>query len=99
MIEDEVQTIRERMKQILESCQRSVPVKEDQPVYQNHNSNEIGKDPVIPWMLEEWRRTSIPDWQRILKESINSGDLNREKYARWMLKEVLEDPEFQEQEL
>ena len=43
-----------------------------------------------PWLLEEWRRTAIPAWRRILQESIQSGDNKREVYARWMLNEVLE---------
>lgn len=97
MIEDEVKAIRDRIKQILESCQKSIPLKEKQPVSEVRNSNETGKESIIPWMLEEWRRISIPDWHRILEESINSGDKKREEYARWMLREILEDPEYQEQ--
>jgi hypothetical protein len=49
------------------------------------------------WFLAEWRRISIPDWRRILLESINAKDIKREEYSRWMLKEVLEDPEYKEQ--
>jgi hypothetical protein len=45
------------------------------------------------WVLEEWRRVSIPEWRRILKDSIEQGDRKREEYARWMLREVLLDPE------
>lgn len=48
------------------------------------------------WMLEEWRRISIPDWRRILKESLEKKDTRREEYARWMLREVLLDPEYKE---
>ncbi len=48
------------------------------------------RDQAGNWMLEEWRRTAIPAWRRILKESIQSGDTKRETYARWMLNEVLE---------
>ena len=51
---------------------------------------------VEPWMLWEWRRVSIPEWQRILQESIAVGDQRREAYARWMLREVLLDPDYQE---
>ena len=50
------------------------------------------------WFLEEWRRTSLPSWRRILKESIESSNKHREEYARWMLKEILEDPEYREEE-
>ena len=43
------------------------------------------------WVLEEWRRTALPAWRRILQESIEAGNAHRETYARWMLDEVLED--------
>ena len=43
-----------------------------------------------PWILQEWRRISIHQWQDILRESIRQGDKEREEYARWMLREVLE---------
>ena len=49
-----------------------------------------------PWMLWEWRRVSIPDWQRILQDSLNQGDSRREQYARWMLRDILLDPYYQE---
>jgi hypothetical protein len=45
------------------------------------------------WLLEEWRRISIPEWRRILRESIESGDRKREDYARWMLADILQDPD------
>lgn len=45
-------------------------------------------------LMEEWRRISIPAWRRILKESIQEGNKRREKYARWMLKEVLKDKDY-----
>jgi hypothetical protein len=48
------------------------------------------------WMLEEWRRISLPEWRRKLKESIESNNASREEYARWMLREVLDDPEYKE---
>jgi hypothetical protein len=48
------------------------------------------------WTLGEWRRLSVPGWRRILRESIEQKDRDRERYARWMLKEVLEDPDFEE---
>jgi len=50
------------------------------------------------WLLEEWRRISLPEWQWILKESMEGKDWKREEYARWMLREVLEDPEYREEE-
>ena len=43
-----------------------------------------------PWILEEWRRVSIPEWRRILREAEAAGDNRRKKYAQWMLSEVLE---------
>ena len=48
------------------------------------------------WVLEEWRRVSIPAWRRILQDSIERTDPKREEYARWMLREVLQDPEYEE---
>jgi hypothetical protein len=54
---------------------------------------EEGLEPLMLW---HWRRVSIPEWQRILKESIESGDRRREEYARWMLREVLLDPDYEE---
>ena len=53
-------------------------------------------DDFEPWMLWEWRRISIPEWRRILSESMKRADHRREKYARWMLAEVLLDPEDEE---
>ena len=62
---------------------------------------EAGRKPQIaegfePWALWEWRRVSIPDWRRILTESIHNGDVRREEYARWMLRDILLDPEYEE---
>ena len=62
---------------------------------------EAGQEPakthdLEPWMLWEWRRISIPDWQRILQDSLNQGDSRREQYARWMLRDILLDPYYQE---
>jgi len=48
------------------------------------------------WLLEEWRRTSIPEWRNILRQSIQAKDTKRQEYARWMLKEILLDPEYTE---
>jgi len=45
------------------------------------------------WVLEEWRRVSIPEWRRVLREAEAQGDARREEYARWMLREVLEADE------
>ena len=49
-----------------------------------------------PWMLWEWRRISIPEWQDILKHSAANGNERREEYARWMLRDILLDPEYEE---
>ena len=56
------------------------------------------RDKAECWLLEEWRKTSIPEWQKILKESIESKNAHREEYARWMLREILEDPDYLEEE-
>lgn len=49
-----------------------------------------------PWALWEWRRVSLPQWQQILKESIADGDKHREEYAKWMLRDILLDPDYEE---
>jgi len=41
--------------------------------------------------FEEWRRVSIPDWKRILAESVEKKDTRRIEAAQKMLKELLED--------
>lgn len=65
---------------------------------------DAGREPaqeegVEPWMLWEWRRVSTPEWRDILRMSIDRGDTRRESYARWMLKEILLDPEYTEDQL
>ena len=62
---------------------------------------EAGREPADcegcePWMLWEWRRVSIPRWREILQASIFRGDRAREKYARWMLRDILLDPDYEE---
>jgi hypothetical protein len=49
-------------------------------------------------LIDEWRRISLPEWRTILQESIETNNTSREEYARWMLREVLEDPEYKEKE-
>lgn len=51
---------------------------------------------VEPWMLWEWRRVSIPQWRHILDEATKAGPKHRERYARWMLRDVLLDPDYRE---
>ncbi len=43
-----------------------------------------------PWILQEWRRTSIPEWQRILQEARTAGNQTLAIYAAWMLSDILE---------
>jgi hypothetical protein len=64
---------------------------------------DAGREPVLeaglhPWILWEFRRVCIPEWREILRNSIAMGDRRREHYARWMLKEILLDPDYQEEE-
>lgn len=60
--------------------------------------DHAGREPIgegaEPWMLWEWRRISIPEWRRVLAESIEQGTTHREDYARWMLRDVLLDPDY-----
>ena len=53
-------------------------------------------DGFVPWMLWEWRRVSVPEWRKTLKDSIVAGNRARADYARWMLREVLFDPEYED---
>jgi len=55
-----------------------------------------GEVPQANPVLEKWRRVSTPDWRCTLQESIAQGDSDREKYARWMLRDILLDPEYEE---
>lgn len=48
------------------------------------------------WVLWEWRRVSIPEWRRILAESMEAGDQERTEYAVWMLGEVLQHADCME---
>ena len=50
-----------------------------------------------PWALREWRRVSIPEWREILAKSVDANESRREDYARWMLREVLLDAQYEEQ--
>lgn len=64
-----------------------------------HNNVELKrqlKSEAECWLLEEWRRISLPEWRRILQESIDSHDTKREEYARYILREILEDSEYVE---
>jgi hypothetical protein len=48
------------------------------------------------WPLEQWRLTALPEWRKQLRESITSLQMGQARYAYWVLKEVLEDPEYKE---
>ena len=47
-------------------------------------------------LLEEWRRTAIPSWRQRLAEATGFRDFGMMKRARWMLRDILIDPEYQE---
>ena len=51
------------------------------------------------WVLAEWRRLSTPEWRSHLRSSVASGDQEQEEYARWMLLEILLDPEYSRENL
>lgn len=46
------------------------------------------------WVQKRWQEISVSAWRRILRESIQGGDQRREKFARYMLGGVLNDPEY-----
>ena len=70
-------------------------LREAKPEVLKELRKELGENTKC-WVLEEWRRVSIPSWRKILMESIVAGDLSREHYARWMLSDILEDTEQRE---
>ena len=45
-------------------------------------------------VLEEWRKSCIPEWRVKLKEHVTRGDREGERDARWMLREILLDPDY-----
>ena len=71
-------------------------LRQNKPEILAYLRQEPAQDSLVPWMLQEWRRVSIPDWRRILRESVTKGDKGRADYALWMLTEVLFDPEYEE---
>jgi len=64
---------------------------------------EAGKEPVEgsaePWLLWEWRRISLPQWREALEDAVAMEDNPREAYARWMLRDILFDPDYEEIQL
>jgi hypothetical protein len=59
-----------------------------------HNSRKEAQNS----LLEQWRKIAIPEWRRVLKLTLYMRDKPREEYARWMLKDLLHDPEYREEE-
>ena len=47
-------------------------------------------------LLEEWRVAAIPDWKDRLERATWSGDSAMVKRSRWMLRDILLDPEYRE---
>lgn len=50
-------------------------------------------------MFSEWIKISTPEWRGKLEESIKAGDSFKEKFARYMLKDILNDPEYKDIEI
>lgn len=100
MTEDRLQVIREGMWRILNSegethsvgaepAQNEVPEYEQPRIKDKAVSLSSSKHSSAPGILEEWRRVSIPEWRRILKDAELAGDTPRARYAQWMLSDVL----------
>ena len=47
-------------------------------------------------LLDQWRATAIPHWRDRLEKATESGDSAIVKKARWMLRDILLDPEYEE---
>lgn len=98
MIEDRVEQIRQRMIEILKhdcysnrvAAERAIDTNPPYMRSEKQHASLQQSDILRPWILEEWRRLSIPEWLQVLKEARDAGDATREKYALWMLNEVLE---------
>jgi hypothetical protein len=43
--------------------------------------------PIPDFLIEEWKRLSIPCWRRRLREARETGDKNLEEYALRMLRD------------
>lgn len=57
-------------------------------------AHEIPHGQSVPWALQEWRMTAIPEWRIKLHKSIEEQDQRSEQEARWMLGEILEDIDY-----
>lgn len=55
---------------------------------QRLNEPVKGWEPPPRHMLEIWVDAAIPEWKRILKESISNGDRRRANYARGLLSQL-----------
>lgn len=53
----------------------------------------------MPPLFQEWRRVSIPEWRTIPQESQDWSDQKRAGYARWMLRDVLLDPDYDDPDI
>jgi hypothetical protein len=57
------------------------------------SSIPVTKSPLIEssidWQMRRWVEFVTPAWRKVLAESIQQGDKDREKYARWILNTVL----------
>lgn len=53
-------------------------------------TNILENESINDWWMRRWKEFAVPGWRRALREAVESGNKRREKYARWILKEVLE---------
>ena len=89
-----MEALKDRMQKLLAGTAREVDLIGEVPTEDRQSTGHSDAEAFEPWMLREWRRISIPDWRRILQDSIAQSDDRREAYARWMLTEVLLDFEY-----
>ena len=55
-----------------------------------------GEVPSQDSVLDQWRATSIPHWRNLLANATWSGDSATVKRARWMLQDILLDPDYED---
>ncbi len=71
-------------------------LREHKPEVLVYLRESVGEKAFDCWMLAEWRKVITPQRRRVLSESIAEGDAQREEYARWMLRDILLDPGYEE---
>lgn len=60
----------------------------------NTNKFQVSINGLLPY--EKLGPQGAAEWRRILVESTDKGDDRRAEYARWMLRDILLDPQYED---